>query len=144
MSEVDEIRLAQQEDAPACAKIINDWIDKTPWMARSEPRAAIEEILRDGIPKREFYVIGDPIRGYLSLDPSSNLIGGFYLAKQGQGLGKALLDRAKQGRSYMQLWTHEPNHGAQKFYRREGFVAVERDPERSPVGVVEIRMEWRT
>ncbi len=136
------IRMADTKDAPACAKIINDWIDQTPWMGRTDTPEAITTAIREGIPKRDFYVIGDPIEGYLSLDPAINLIGGFYTSKPGHGLGKALLDRAKAGRDYIQLWTHEPNTSARRFYAREGFKEVDRDPNRSGGGIPELRLEW--
>ena len=52
------------------------------------------------------------------------------------------MDRAKAGRDYLQLNTHEPNHAAQRFYRREGFEVVERLP-MGDDGLPELRMEWR-
>ena len=94
------------------------------------------------MPDREMYLIGDPVVGYLSLNPKTDLIGAIYVEQPGQGLGKALMERAKEGRAYLQLWTHEPNVAAQRFYVREGFEVAERNPEGSD-GLPELRLEWR-
>ena len=105
-------------------------------------REVLTEAIAKGIPEREFWVIGEPVQGYLSFKEDENLIAGLYTADPGSGLGKALLDRVKEGREYVQLWTHEPNTAAQRFYRREGFEVVERRPEGRGDGVPELRMEW--
>ena len=42
----------------------------------------------------------------------------------------------------MQLWTHEANVQAHRFYHREGFETVERKAEGRGEGVPELRMEW--
>lgn len=136
------IRRAGPEDVPAIARIVNDWIDRTEWMPRTYPRETIEGFVAEALPVREIFLIGEPPEGYLSLDPESGMIGALYLDRPGQGLGKALLDRAKSGRRYLQLWTHAPNAAAHRFYRREGFEAVERR-EAGGDGLPEIRMEWQ-
>ena len=43
----------------------------------------------------------------------------------GHGIGQQLLDRMLAERSALQLWTFHRNHGARRFYERNGFVAVE-------------------
>ena len=63
----------------------------------------------------------------------------------GRGLGAALVERAKQlSPAGLTLWTFQANTGAQRFYARHGFVAVEHtdgaaNEERSP----DVRMVWR-
>ena len=135
------IRRATAADAPACTAIVNRWIDQTSWMARNASTEAIEEALRTGLPKREAYVIGDPVAGYLSMEAGIAHIWGLYAAKPGEGHGAALIARAKQGRSFLSLNTHHANKRAQAFYAREGFTPVG-DPWRGNDGIDEIRMEW--
>lgn len=135
-------RFADVSDAPACAAIVRNWLDGTEWMPDGPDVAELRNIIAEAIPKREFWVIGDPVVGYLSLDPSCDLIGGLYTAHPGSGAGKALIDAAKVGRSYVQLWTHEANVEAHRFYHREGFKIIERNSEGSD-GIPELRMEWR-
>jgi len=91
---------------------------------------------------REFWVIGDPVAGYLSFDREKDLIAGLYTAHPGSGAGKALVDAAKAGRRFVQLWTHEANTRAHRFYHREGFKTVARNP-KGDDGIPELRMEWR-
>lgn len=135
-------RRATPADAAACAAIVFDWLQATAWMPNRPDLAELTEMLAKGIPQREVWVIGDPVAGYLSLDPEAAQINGLYVAQTGQGLGKALLDRVRQGRDYLQLWTHWPNLAAHRFYHREGFVTVEQTAQGRGDGVPELRMEW--
>jgi GNAT superfamily N-acetyltransferase len=46
--------------------------------------------------------------------------------RQGQGVGRALIELAKRRRpAGLQLWTFAANEPARRFYERSGFVAVE-------------------
>ncbi|MEM8592912.1 MAG: GNAT family N-acetyltransferase [Pseudomonadota bacterium] len=138
------LRRAKVADAPACAAIVHGWLSSLPWMPSPQPSAEeLSEIIAKGIPAREFWVIGAPVAGYLSFKEDENLVAGLYTAKPGSGAGKALLDRVKGGRNFVQLWTHEPNSAAHRFYHREGFRTVERKEEGRGDGVPELRMEWR-
>lgn len=136
----EPIRKALATDAEACGAVLNAWIDATDWLPREIEPDALVEILRDGLPKREAYVIGDPVVGYLSMDPVENHIWGFYVLP-GQGLGKALMDWVKVGRNYLRLNSHAANVRAHKFYAREGFVQVG-EAWMGSDGIDEITMEW--
>jgi ribosomal protein S18 acetylase RimI-like enzyme len=57
-------------------------------------------------------------------------------------LGKALLDYAKNGRTFLKLNSHAANTRAHAFYRREGFTQIG-DPWLGDDGIDEITMEWR-
>ena len=138
----EPIRKALAEDAEACAGVLNAWIDATDWMPRSIEADALVEILREGLPKREAYVIGEPVAGYLSMDPAEAHIWGLYVGRRGQGLGKALMDQAKAGRDFLSLNSHAANKSAHRFYAREGFKQVG-EPWDGSDGIPEIRMEWR-
>ncbi|MDB2407792.1 GNAT family N-acetyltransferase [Jannaschia sp.] len=136
------IRRATAADAPACARIVRHWLDASDWMQAGPTEPELERMMRDGFPLREAYVAEqDAILGYLSLDPDSDHIRGLYVARPGQGTGKALIDRAKLGRDSLSLNTHMPNQAAHRFYEREGFVTVQRDIPGDD-GVPEQRMEW--
>lgn len=136
------IRRATADDAAACAAICDGWIEETHWMPRTISRTDLEAALADGLPKREAYVIGEPVQGYLSMDPEEAHIWGFYIRPRGKGLGRALMDHVKQGRTRLQLNTHAANAAAHRFYRREGFVQVG-EAWQGGDGIDEIRMEWR-
>lgn len=137
----DEIRRASSNDAAPCAAIVNDWIDAKNWLPRQHSPQAIEEMIRAGISLREFWVAGDPIQGYLSLNTEERQIMGLYTARPGNGIGKALMNQVKNRRDWLQLWSHAANTKAHAFYRREGFVEVGRN-ENGVDGIPEIRMEW--
>ncbi|MEJ6396397.1 GNAT family N-acetyltransferase [Yoonia sp. 208BN28-4] len=136
------IRRATADDAPACADILNGWIDSTDWMPRMIEADALEPLLRKGLPMREAYVIGDPVAGYLSVEAENAHIWGFYVGPKGQGFGRALLDHVKDGRDYLRLNSHAANTQAHAFYKREGFVQAGA-PWLGDDGIDEIRMEWR-
>lgn len=137
-----EIRRANSNDAAPCAEIVNDWIDAKDWLPRQHSRDVIEEMIRAGIPMREFWVAGDPVQGYLSFNTEVSQVMGLYTARPGHGIGKALVDRVKEGRDWLQLWSHAANTKAHAFYRREGFVEAGRR-ESGVDGIPEIHMEWR-
>ncbi|MDJ0639200.1 MAG: hypothetical protein QNJ20_10215 [Paracoccaceae bacterium] len=136
------IRVAETEDAGTCARIVHDWVRRTSWIEELHTRDALTAMIAEAMPKRDIFLIGEPPAGYLSLNLETSLIGAFYLDAPGQGMGKAILDHVKDGRDYLQLWTHEPNKAAQRFYAREGFEPVERNP-KGDDGLPEIRMVWR-
>ena len=139
------LRPATSADAPACAEIVCEWLSHSPWMPSGPSRAELEGMMREGFPKREVWIAeGDDetVLGYLSFAPGDERIMGLYVAQPGDGTGKALLDKAKEGRDRLTLRTHAPNGDAHRFYEREGFAFTERDVEGSD-GVKEHVMEWR-
>ncbi len=136
------IRLARPEDAATCARIVGAWVDRTEWIARRFSDAELTEMIRDAMPAREIFLIGDPGEGYLSLNPETGHIGALYVDHPSRGLGKSLLDRAKAARDVLRLKTHEPNEAAQRFYAREGFQVIARIP-MGEDGLPELQMEWR-
>ena len=138
----EPIRRALASDAEACAAILNAWIDETPWIPRAIAPETFVQILREGLPRREAYVIGDPVAGYLSLEPETAHIWGFYVGHRGEGLGKALMDHAKEGRDFLKLNSHAANIAAHRFYMREGFQQTG-GPWAGSDGIDEITMEWR-
>ncbi len=136
------IRLATPADVPALARIVTDWLESVPWMNDAPEPALLEQVFATALSVREIWVEGGPITGYLSLEPETDWIHGFYVATPGQGIGKRLLDRVKEGRRFLQLRSHTPNTEAHRFYMREGFVVIERDLPGLD-GPTEVHLEWR-
>lgn len=138
-----KIRRATVDDAPACARIVSDWLASLDWMPDPPTAQALEPLLREGLPKREAWIAEreGTLRGYLSLDPDAAHIHALYTAAPGAGTGKALMDHVKQGLTYLQLLTHAPNTAAHRFYLREGFVVTDRDVPGDD-GVRQFAMEW--
>ena len=142
MNGMVEVRRATPEDAAVCAGIVHGWVLNTAWIAERFSVDELTEMIAEAMPERDIWLAGTPPEGYLSLNPVTAQIGALYTSSPGNGLGKALLDQAKVGRDYLQLWTHEPNGDAHRFYRREGFEVVERNP-LGDDGLPELRMEWK-
>ena len=136
------IRLAGPADAAVCARIVGDWVDRTEWIERRFSDEELTGLIAEAMPAREIYLIGEPVEGYLSLNPETAQIGAIYLDRPGEGLGKTLMERAKEGRDYLVLNTHEPNEAAQRFYKREGFRVTDRLA-KGDDGLPELIMEWR-
>jgi len=137
-----EVRRATPDDIPAMAAVLNGWIDGTDWFPRIFTPEELEGFIRDGLPVREIWVAGDPVCAYLSYNPDTGQVAALYSSVTGQGVGKALMDKVKEGRSALWLTTHVPNVAAQRFYVREGYREVSRHMPDPPETVEEIRMEW--
>ena len=135
------LRRATIDDASACALILDNWIEKTVEMPRLFNRHQLTEMIRNAIPLREVWVIGQPINGYISYNPDLLQVSALYVNKRAKGLGKILLDRLKSDYKYLQLWSHEFNNLAHNFYRREGFKFKNRKDRRSD-GIPELQFEW--
>ena len=137
----DTIRRATIHDAKACALIVDEWVEKTAEMPRLYDRDQLFSMIRSAIPTREVWVIGEPIEGYISYNPDLLQISALYVKFTGEGLGKTLLDQVKHQRKYLQLWSHEFNTSAHKFYKREGFEAIDRKDHGSD-GIPELKFKW--
>ena len=140
-NEIDTLRRATIDDASACALIVDDWIEKTEEMPRLFDKHQLTEMIRNAIPLRDVWVIGQPINGYISYNPELLQVSALYVNKRGKGLGKILLDRLKSDHKYLQLWSHEFNNSAHNFYRREGFQFKNRK-DRGSDGIPELQFEW--
>ena len=137
------IRHATREDLPALGEIVFAWEQRTEWMQSENDAAEIGRFIETAFDERIILVVGDPAIAYLAFDPERQLIGGLYSSVFGKGIGKALMDKIKEGRDFLWLNTHEPNRSAQKFYKREGFEEVSNEGAEPSNGVPELRMEWR-
>lgn len=137
------MRRAVPEDAGACAAMKNDWIDTSDWMSRIHDADDVECHYRDFIfAKRDVWVTGDPVAGFLALDVDCAEVTALFVARPGHGVGKALLDHAKADRDHSELWTFMANEGARRFYAREGFFEVRRTVGENEEGLPDVLLRW--
>ena len=121
------IRPATPADLPACAAIINAYIDATDWLPRQHSHDAIAAFFSAGILEtRQVFVAdrGGAIQGYASFNPGTRFLSALYLRPEarGYGIGKALLDAVKAvAPSGFTLTVWQPSHRARQFYQREAF-----------------------
>ena len=111
------------------------------WMPRLYSENELLKMVREAIPFRELWVIGNPTSAYVSFNNDLSQVVALYSDKPGRGYGKVLLDKVKEGREYIQLWSHSANVLAHRFYHREGFKAAAYK-ENGDDGIPEIQFEW--
>jgi putative acetyltransferase len=96
---------------------------------------------------RVLIAVGVPtgaILGFIAF--TTGWVNQFYLLPsfRRKGIGRELLDRAKDQSDFLQLWTFQANDRARAFYRSQGFAEVrwtegEENEERQP----DVLLEWR-
>ncbi len=137
---------AREKDALALAGILWGWAAETPWMPKLHARPDTEVFLERLIAQTEVTAIRNwrGVQGFLARD--GEMIHALYLHPRvrGQGWGARLLDQVKARSDRLTLWAFQANEGARVFYRREGFVEVEKtngagNDEKLP----DVRMVWR-
>ena len=138
---MDQPRRGSIDDASRCAVILNKWVGATTWMPQLYSENELLKMIEEAIPLRELWVIGNPASAYVSFNKGLSQVVALYSNKPGKGYGKILLDKVKEGREYIQLWSHSANVSAQRFYHREGFKAAAYK-EKGDDGIPEIQFEW--
>lgn len=141
------IRPATEADLPACAAIINDYIDATAWLPRVKSRDEIAGFFNPALLESRAVLVaeadGGDVVAYMSV--SDGWVYALYLADEfrGRGIGKALLDRAKAlDPGGLELTMFEPNP-ARSFYAREGFFELsERRNDDTEEGVPVLTLRW--
>jgi len=141
------IRRAGLADLPACAAIINDYVDATLWLPRTHSRETIEGFFTaELLEKRAVWLaeLDGEIVGYMS--SAGGFVYALYLAPQarGLGIGPMLIERARAASpGRIELTVFEPNLDARRFYEREGFVEVpEGRKEDTDEGIPTLLMRW--
>lgn len=135
-------RPAAPRDAPACAAMVNDWIDRTPWHPRVHAREDVARHYRETVwTEREVWVDGDPPRGFVAITPEGQVTA-LYADPPRAGTGSRLLDHAKGLHPRLTLWTHRPNVAARAFYARAGFTEIRRTDGDNEEGVPDILLAW--
>jgi len=144
---VHSIRLAIPTDAAAIAEVYLASFKATYDFPLAHTDEAVRAWVRDVLPRRaELWVAEESGRILAMLAITPGWIEQLYVAPgaQGRGIGRALLETAKQrSPDGLQLWTFQVNVRAQRFYVRNGFVAAERtdgagNEERQP----DVRFAW--
>ncbi|SMR70732.1 Ribosomal protein S18 acetylase RimI [Aliiroseovarius halocynthiae] len=140
------IAAAAPSDVPAIANILTGWNAATPWMPRVHSRASEKGFAQMLVDNGWTLVARDGPRvlGFLSRDKRK--VHALYIAHhaRGQGVGKVLLDHAKQASDALSLYTFQNNSDAQRFYLREGFNEIFRtDGAGNDEGLPDICYEWR-
>ena len=137
----DQPRKGLIDDADRCADIVNNWIKTTKWVPRLYSKHELLKMIEEAIPYRELWVIGNPVSAYVSFNKDLSQIVALYSYFPGKGYGKILLDKVKEGREYIQLWSHSANESAHRFYHREGF-RKSAYKEKGDDGIPEIQFKW--
>ncbi len=132
------------EDARACAAVLNDWIDATPWMPRVHPPDDVARHYRESVlPQQRVFVAerDGRIDGFVAVAADGETVSALYLAPEacGRGLGPALLNAVRGGPQ--RLWTFRTNEGARRFYAREGFREVRQTEGDNEEGLPDILFE---
>jgi ribosomal protein S18 acetylase RimI-like enzyme len=148
MSVTVSMRSARSQDMAVCAGIVNDWIDQTEWLPRVHSHEDVVKHYEGEVnTKRQTIVAvdGARVRGFVTLS-RDGFITALYVeeASRDQGIGALLLQRVKRELSpQINLYTFEANEKAQAFYRRHGFVEINRTTGDNEENLPDILMEWR-
>lgn len=142
------LRPARSFDAAACAAIVNDWIDSTPWMPRIHDAPTIAWFYREHVFRHQRVTVierGGEVAGFLALDPTRDCVTSLYLhaAARGSGLGARLLGHAKAQTPRLSLWAFQANTGARRFYLREGFREGRRSDGENEERLPDIEFLWQ-
>ena len=122
------LRRLALEDMDAAAHILRAALDdRLPWLAGRHRPEEDRHFLREIVfPQSLLWGAGAPVlTGFIALrdgwiDQLHVLPG-----QQRQGIGTALLARAKAAAPALRLWTFQRNHAARAFYARHGFRLIE-------------------
>lgn len=138
------IRKLRKDDIEQVSKIwldtninAHNFIDKNYWKDNFE-------IVKDLFLEAEIYVYENDksvIQGFIGLD--NNYIEGIFVCEEAQskGIGKTLVNYAKQIKSNLSLKVYKENIRAIKFYQREDF-EIKNESIDEDTGEEEYFMEW--
>lgn len=146
MTEALHLRPATAADAPACARIISDWIDATDWMPRLHTTKSITSHYRDTVFIKRIATVAETdgeVLGLLALDGGTDEITALFVKLRGRGIGTTLLQAAKTGRDQLSMWMFQANNGARRFYARHGFAYLKRTNGENEEALTDIRLGWR-
>lgn len=140
-------RKAQSSDAPACVKILSDFFDESAWLPFNFGElSSVEEWWSDHFRDEKAWVAikDDQIVGFCSRQQYNNNISALYVAPiaRNNGVGKRLLDLAKENCDEIIVWAFELNTDARRFYRREGLVEVDRELD-DELNIMDIEHRWK-
>ena len=140
------IRPGTAEDAPACAAILQGWLDATTWMPDLHTLAETEGFVARELMARTTLVAGasDDVAGFLTLWEDRGEVSALYVAEEarGRGIGSALVGAAKARADRLVLWTFRANAPARRFYAGHGFVEGRRSEGDNEEGLPDVEMTW--
>lgn len=140
------IRPARRRDAAAVGGILSEFIDTTDWMPRLYTHAEERRFAQMMI-ARGWVMVAVPqdraVAGFMARDGS--YIHALYVAQpwRSHGIGRELVAHAQAQAPHLELRVFQHNLGAQRFYARQGFQAVEQgDGTQNDEGLPDIRLIW--
>ena len=138
------IRKLQKADINRVAKI---WLDTNRKAHAFIPASCWESnfaLVKEMLPQAEVYVYETEtgIQGFLGLN--GEYIEGIFVSEEAQsrGIGKLLLNHAKDRKSALRLNVYQKNMRAIRFYQREGF-QIQREGMDAATGEPDCEMIWR-
>ncbi|MBD3676908.1 MAG: GNAT family N-acetyltransferase [Rhodobacteraceae bacterium] len=117
---------ARAPEARQLAGIVHGWSEEVPFMPPPDSPAADAAALASLIDRGGVTVARRWHRPLGFIACEGEVIQGLYVtpSARGEGVGRRLLDAAKAEAETLVLWCFEENHGARRFYAREGFTEV--------------------
>lgn len=138
------LRTATADDARACVDILSAWIAETPWMPRLHSDASMLAFWRGRLAAADGWVMAEAgaVLGFCLRD--AGFVTALYLHPQARrrSLGKALLDRAKDGCNRLDLWVFAPNTAARAFYAQQGFIEARRTDGDNEERIPDLLLRW--
>ena len=141
------IRAAEADDAATIARILRaSRVQAMPWMPHRHSTAEDLWFVRNRILARcrvSVASISGNVIGFLAV--ADDWIEHLYISPEHwrRGTGAALLKRAKEEATRLQLWTFTRNQSARLFYESHGFTAVEHtDGSQNEEGEPDTRYVW--
>jgi GNAT superfamily N-acetyltransferase len=140
-------RKAKSSDSKHCVKILREWADETPWMPELDDLKPMEEFWKGIFENDPTWVaeFNAEIIGFCVRNTGhENNIGALYVVPEFRncGVGKHLLDLAKEKCSHITVWAYEKNTKARRFYQREDCNEVSREFDEE-VNLVDIEHRWK-
>jgi GNAT superfamily N-acetyltransferase len=125
-----KLRRATDADSDAVAEVwLSSYKQALPTVQRAHDDADVYRYTREHwVAQTECWVADDDGQVVAMMVLAPGWVEQLYVApsRQGEGVGRLLLDRAKErSDGNLQLWTFQVNDRARRFYERNGFAAVE-------------------
>ena len=138
------IRAASPDDAPACAAILQQWLDATPWMPDLHTLRETEGFVRRDLMASGEVLVAGPgrIEGFLARRGEEIPALHVEAAARGRGVGSALIEAAQARAARLRLWTFRRNEGARRFYRRHGFAEGRATDGENAEGLPDVELTW--
>ncbi|AXC50339.1 GNAT family N-acetyltransferase [Paracoccus suum] len=139
------LRPGRAFDARDCARIVNDWIDREPWLPRARSEAEVVRHYREDVfPSQEVTVAeaAGEVAGFMAFLPAEREVTSLFVDRRGGGIGAALLNVAKARHHHLTLWAFEANKAARRFYLREGFRLTDRTAGDNDECMPDVQYRW--